>query len=76
MFLVKILLTKIIDCRAMSQAVSHWANVGSGQSMSHERWTEWHWYMIFSEYIGFPLSESFHHFSILIFESYTADAVL
>ena len=70
-----------MDCRAMSQAVSHClaiteANVGSGQSMSHVRWTEWHLYVIFSEYIGFPLLAPFHHFSILIFESYTADAIL
>lgn len=64
-----------MDCRAMSQAITE-ASVGSGQSMSHVRWTVWHWYMIFSKYIGFHLSASFHHFSILIFESYTADAIL
>ena len=44
-FLVKILLTKFMDCFAMSQAVSHRlaiteVSVGWGQSMNHGRWTE------------------------------------
>jgi hypothetical protein len=27
-------------------------------------WTKWHWDRFFSEYFGFPLSISFHRFSI------------
>jgi hypothetical protein len=29
-------------------------------------WTKWHWDRFFSEYVGFPLSISFHRSSIKI----------
>jgi hypothetical protein len=35
-----------------------------GQSMWDLLWTKWHWDRFFLEYFGFPLSISFHRYSI------------
>jgi hypothetical protein len=35
-----------------------------GQSMWDLWWTKWHWDRFFPDYFGFPLSISFHRFSI------------
>ena len=49
--------------------MSHCRCLGSilGQSMWHLCWTQCHWDRFFSKYFGFPLSVSFHQYSILIF---------
>jgi hypothetical protein len=47
-------------------AASHRGGPGSipGQSIWDLWWTKWHWDRIFPEFFGFPLSMSFHWWSI------------
>jgi hypothetical protein len=53
----------------MAQAVSHCGGPGSipEQSMWDLWWTEWQWGYLCYEYLGFPLSLSFHRCSKLVF---------
>jgi hypothetical protein len=53
-------------CSGGYSPASHRGGPGSipGRSMWDLWWTKWHWDRFLSEYFGFPLSISFHRFSI------------